>query len=125
MHQEITLKLTNERAMIINVPPPWLRSYHYPTRVLCRVPNTLGKDPFALGKGFAECGTRQIRHGKKSDGETIFAECFFSGTLQSLCHEPEDTRQIFGPRTKKLAFKDSKKFYFFLVYFVSILHILY
>lgn len=57
---------------------------HYRTGRLCRVSNTLGKDPFALGKGFAECGTRQTGLGKKSDGEYTSAECLFS-----------DTRQIF------------------------------
>ena len=48
---------------------------HYRTGLVCRVSNTLGKGPFALGKGFAECGTRQTALGKKSDGEGTFAEC--------------------------------------------------
>jgi len=30
--------------------------YHYRTGLVCRVSNTLDKGPFALGKGFAECG---------------------------------------------------------------------
>jgi hypothetical protein len=66
------------------------------------VPNTLGKDHFALGKGFAECGTRQTRLGKKSDGEDIFAECLFSGI-----------RQTFRDQIRKTAFKNSKTFYFY------------
>ena len=60
-------------------PTPTMRSFSPPFAV-CRVSNTLGKDPFALGKGFAECGTRQTALGKKSDGEGTFTECLFSGT---------------------------------------------
>ena len=62
---------------------------HYRTGLVCRVSNTLGKGPFALGKGFAECGTRQTALGKKSDGEGTFAECLFSDTRQRLCRVPE------------------------------------
>ena len=36
----------------------------------------------ALGKEFAECGTRQTALGKKNDGEGTLAECLFSGTRQ-------------------------------------------
>ena len=32
--------------------------YHYRTQALCRVPVTLGKSPYTLGKGFAECNRR-------------------------------------------------------------------
>ena len=71
---------------------------HYRTGLVCRVSNTLGKCPFALGKGFAECGTRQTTLGKKSDGEGTFAECLFSGTRQSLCRVSKGSRQIFRSR---------------------------
>ena len=53
--------------------------------LFCRVPSTLGKEPFALGKGFAKCGTRQTGHETKSDGEEGFAECLFSDTRQRVC----------------------------------------
>ena len=84
----------------------------YRTGLVCRVSNTLGKGPFALGKGFAECGTRQTALGKKSDGEGTFAECLFSGTRQSLCRVSKSTRQIFRNHIRKTAFKNSKTFYF-------------
>ena len=47
---------------------------------LCRVPVTLGKGQFALGKLFAECNTRQTPLGKASHGTVVFAECRISGT---------------------------------------------
>jgi hypothetical protein len=53
---------------------------HYRKRALCRVPETLDKAP--LGKGFAECRTRQRRLGKQYIGKCFFAEYFFSGTRQ-------------------------------------------
>jgi len=42
----------------------------------------LGKGQIALGKAFAECGTRQRTHGKNLIGKALFAECFLSGTRQ-------------------------------------------
>ena len=44
---------------------------HYWIQVLCRVPEALGKGQIALGKAFAECGTRQRTHGKKLIGKTL------------------------------------------------------
>ena len=38
---------------------------------------------------FAECRTRQRALGKKLIGKEAFAECFLSGTRQSLCRVPE------------------------------------
>jgi hypothetical protein len=55
---------------------------HYRNRVLCRVSKTLSKGYFTLGKGFAECNTRQIILGKDFIGKGFFAECFFSDTRQ-------------------------------------------
>jgi len=52
------------------------------------VPGALGKAQFALGKGFAECCTRQRALGKKRVGKDVFAECLLSGTRQSLCRVP-------------------------------------
>ena len=85
---------------------------HYRTGLVCRVSNTLGKGPFALGKGFAECGTRQITLGKKSDGEGTFAECLFSGTRQSLCRVLKSTRQTFRNHIRKQRLKIAKHFIF-------------
>jgi len=58
--------------------------YHYRTRVLCRVSQTLGKGRKTLGKFFAECSTRRSVHGLSSTGEAGFAECLFSGTRQTF-----------------------------------------
>jgi hypothetical protein len=55
---------------------------HYRKRALCRVPEALGKAVKTLGKGFAECRTRQRRLGKQCIGKAFFAEYFFSGTQQ-------------------------------------------
>ena len=55
---------------------------HYWIQVLCRVPEALGKGQIALGKVFAECGTRQRTHGKKLIVKDLFAECLLSGTRQ-------------------------------------------
>jgi len=49
------------------------------------VPQTLGKDQKALGKGFAECNTRQTAHDIYSVGKQLFAECFLSRTWQMVC----------------------------------------
>ena len=38
------------------------------------MPEALGKGQIALGKAFAECGTRQRTHGKKLIGKVFFAE---------------------------------------------------
>jgi hypothetical protein len=43
---------------------------HYPTQLLCRVSQTLGKGYFTLGKGFAECNTRQRTLGELYIGNT-------------------------------------------------------
>ena len=56
--------------------------YHYRNRALCRVPEALGKALKTLGKGFAECRTRQRRLGKQCIGKAFFVEYFFSGTRQ-------------------------------------------
>jgi hypothetical protein len=47
------------------------------------VPEALGEALKTLGKGFAECYTRQRRLGKQCIGKAFFAECFFSGTRQT------------------------------------------
>ena len=59
----------------------------YSRRVLCRA---LGKEGFALGKAFAECCTRQRAVGISLHGKGFFAECFLSGTRQSLCRVRTD-----------------------------------
>jgi hypothetical protein len=57
------------------------------------VSQTLGKDYFTLGKGFAECKTRQRTLGELYIGNSLFAEYFLSGTRQRFCRVPFDTRQ--------------------------------
>jgi len=64
------------------------KACHYWIQVICRVPEALGKGYIALGKAFAECGTRQSTHGKKLIGKALFAECILSGTRQRLCRVP-------------------------------------
>jgi hypothetical protein len=66
---------------------------HYRNRFLYRVSKTLGKGYFTLGKGFAECNTRQRTLGKDFIGKWFFAECFFSDTRQRLCRVSKSTRQ--------------------------------
>jgi hypothetical protein len=48
------------------------------------VPEALGEALKTLGKGFAECNTRQRRLGKQCIGKDFFAEYFFSGSLPSV-----------------------------------------
>jgi hypothetical protein len=57
----------------------------YRIQALCRVPKTLGKSYFVLGKAFAGCSTQQRAAGKKLVGKDFFAGCFLSGTRQRLC----------------------------------------
>jgi hypothetical protein len=57
------------------------------------VSQTLGKGYFTLGKGFAECNTRQRTLGELYIGNSLFAEYFLSGTRQRICRVPFDTRQ--------------------------------
>ena len=61
---------------------------HYRTQALCRVPVTLGKSPYTLGKAFAKCNPQQRSLGKAGDGKGLFAECLLSGTRQRLCRVP-------------------------------------
>ena len=52
--------------------------------------------PQALGKGFAECNTRQTAHGIYSVGKQLFAECFF------IAHSANDLPSVkFDTRQKK------------------------
>ena len=44
---------------------------------------TLGKEPFALGKGFAECSTRQSLLGKIFLGKGSLPSVFYRGTRQN------------------------------------------
>jgi hypothetical protein len=47
------------------------------------VPEALSEALKTLGKGFAECNTRQRRLVKQCIGKASFAECFLSGTRQN------------------------------------------
>ena len=62
---------------------------HYCRLRVCRAPGTLGKERFALGKGFAERGARQRGPGKETLGKGFFAERLLSGARQSLCLAPQ------------------------------------
>ena len=66
----------------------WLLA-HYSRRVLLPSAIALSKEGFALGKAFVECCTRQRAVGISVHGKCFFAECFLSGTWQSLCRVPE------------------------------------
>ena len=44
---------------------------------------TLGKEPFALGKGFAECSIRQSLLGKIFLGKRSLSSAFYPGTRQN------------------------------------------
>jgi hypothetical protein len=50
--------------------------YHYRNQLLCRVSETHDKGYFTLGKGFAECNTRQRTLGELYIGNNLFAEYF-------------------------------------------------
>jgi hypothetical protein len=73
----------------------WMRRMkdHYQNRRLCRVPEALGKALKTLGKGFAECRTRQRELGIQCIGKAFFAEYFFSGTQQRGLPKARGTRQ--------------------------------
>jgi hypothetical protein len=80
------------------------------------VSKTLGKGYFTLGKGFAECNTRQRTLGKDFIGKWFFAECFFSDTRQRLCRVSKSTRQritLGKGRIEKFFKKNSKTFFKF------------
>ena len=58
---------------------------HYRNLEVCRVPTAHGEAQKTLGKGFAVCYARQIALGVYRVGKRFFAECFLSGTRQTLC----------------------------------------
>jgi hypothetical protein len=70
---------SSERGLEDNSPSscyrPALCLLHYRNQSLCRVPEALGEALKTLGKGFAECPTRQRRLGKDYIGKGFFAEC--------------------------------------------------
>src|SRR5687767_6737909 len=75
-----------------NLMMPLCTISHYGKQTICRVPQALDEDPKTLGKGFAECYTRQIAHGKFCVGKHYFAECQNSSTRQTFCRRPKNTR---------------------------------
>jgi hypothetical protein len=71
-------KTTNFTALPISLGQViYCQNYHYRTRVLCRVSQTLGKGHFTIGKAFVECYTRQRILDKYFIGKGFFAEYFF------------------------------------------------
>jgi len=69
--------------------------HHNWNEVLCRGPNTLGKEAFALGKGFAESRQRPV--GTVPHGKGYFAESRISGSRQRICRGLAGRRQKFSP----------------------------
>ena len=75
---------------------------HYRNQSLRRVPEALSEALKTLGKGFAECNTRQRRLGKQCIGKDFFAEYFFSGTRH--------TRQRCLPSAREHSAKKSDRY---------------
>jgi hypothetical protein len=73
----------SESTLVIALQVHRCYHIHYRNQSLCRVPEVLGEALKTLGKGFAECYTRQRRLGKQCIGKAFFVECFFSGTRQT------------------------------------------
>ena len=86
--------------------------------MLRRVPETLGKDYHALGKGFTKCNTRQRSLGKSNNGEDDFAEYFCLGTRQNFHQESNHTRQSLH---RRLLGKQDHKQKLIPVVFINIL----
>ena len=63
----------------------WLLEIVYTLLEAVALPSvfTLGKEPFALGKGFAECSTRQSPLGKIFLGKGSLPSAFYRGTRQN------------------------------------------
>ena len=63
----------------------WLLEIVYTLLEAVALPSvfTLGKEPFALGKGFAECSTRQSPLGKNFLGKGSLPSAFYRGTRQN------------------------------------------
>ena len=70
---------------------------HNWNEVLCRGPDMLGKEAFALGKGFAESCSRQRPVGTVPHGKGYFAESRISGSRQRICRGLAGRRQKFSP----------------------------
>lgn len=54
-------------------------SVHNRTRLLCRVPQALGKTPNTHNELFVECHTRQRSFSEAGVGKDLFVEYFLSG----------------------------------------------
>jgi hypothetical protein len=75
---------------------------------------SLGVPQKTLGKSFAECHPRQSLLGLNLDGKQLFAECFLSGTRQSLCRvlsRPSAKKKHSAKFEMKKPEKNSKKFF--------------
>jgi hypothetical protein len=84
----IVLHAFHDHLLELVVPLRSKASIHYRNQALCRVSRALGKALNTLGKGFAECHTRQRAYSKKAVGKAAFAECLLSGIRQRLCRVP-------------------------------------
>ena len=70
---------------------------HNWNEVLCRGPDTLGKEAFALSKGFAESCSRQRPVGTVHHDKGYFAESRISGSRQRICRGLAGRRQKISP----------------------------
>ena len=61
---------------------------HYRTQWLYRVSGALGKAQFSLGKGFAECCTRQRPLGKKCVGKVSLPSVFCRALGKAFAERP-------------------------------------
>ena len=82
-HTLYSVLITKIKILLSNIPLPWAILFFL--FLLCRVPQEFGKAHKILGKGFAECNTRQTAHDIYSIGKQLFAECFLSRTQQMIC----------------------------------------
>jgi hypothetical protein len=73
---------TFAKALVLSDIYSTIYHTHYRNQLLCRVSETHGKGYFTLGKGFAECNTRQRTLDELYIGNSLFAEYFLSGTRQ-------------------------------------------
>jgi hypothetical protein len=66
---------------------------HYWKHVLCRVPETVGKDLETVGKGFADGRTRHRTPGKNFLGQGSLPSALGQDPRQRLCREPTAGRR--------------------------------
>jgi hypothetical protein len=73
-------------------PDPYIY-VHYWKQVLCRVPETVGKDLETVGNGFADGRTRHRTPGKIFLGQGSLPRALGQDPRQRLCREPTAGRR--------------------------------